>query len=146
MSMWRWPVTVTTRFRSLTCPCDADLSPWRPVFGPWHVHVTLTCHRDDPFSVRDMSMWRWPVTATTRFRSLTCPCKICVARNDTRTGFSPGTSVFHCQYPPVGLLHAHLHRNTVIRRTNGRSLGKLNQSNALSEKGGGTLDFHAILA
>jgi len=41
------------------------------------------------------------------------------------------TSVHPCQYPPMLRTHR---RNTVIRRTSGRSLGTLNKSNDLSEK------------
>jgi hypothetical protein len=41
-------------------------------------------------------------TAEARVRSLVSPCGICCGQSGIRTGFSPSTSVFPCQFHSTG--------------------------------------------
>ena len=97
--------------------------------------------------------WIRPLTAGDRDRSQISPCEMCGEQGGNRTGYSPNTSVFPCQYhsanapysplsvsfrqrsilSPVSIipptLHTHLHRQVALtRRTNERILGTFRQS------------------
>jgi hypothetical protein len=45
---------------------------------------------------------RRPLTAEARVRSRVSPGEICGGQSGTRTGFSPSTSVFPCQFHSTG--------------------------------------------
>jgi len=71
-------------------------------------------------------LWlRWLVNrylaAEAQVRIQAGPCRICSRQSDTKTGFSPNTSVFPCQYHST---HPHLSVGSTSR-TNRRSPGTL---------------------
>jgi hypothetical protein len=51
---------------------------------------------------------RRPLTAEARVRARINPCGICGGQNGTGTGFSPGSSVFPCQYHSTVALQTHI--------------------------------------
>jgi hypothetical protein len=69
-------------------------------------------------------------------RSQVSPCGIFGGQSDSGTGFSPSTSVFRRRYHSTIGTHSGISLNTTLfRRTSGRSLGKLQQTNAISNVG-----------
>jgi hypothetical protein len=51
---------------------------------------------------------RWPITAEARVRAWVIPCGIYDEQSGTRTGFSPSSSVFPCQYHSTVALQTHI--------------------------------------
>jgi hypothetical protein len=51
---------------------------------------------------------RRPLTAEARVRSRVNPCGICGVQSGTRTGLSPSSSVFPCQYHSTVALQTHI--------------------------------------
>jgi hypothetical protein len=49
-----------------------------------------------------------PPTAEAWVRARVSPCGICDGQIDTRTGFSPGSSILTCQYHSTVALHTHI--------------------------------------
>jgi hypothetical protein len=72
-----------------------------------HFNTLRTCRWDgSPVNllvsrVIAQAVSNWILTAEDRLRAQVGPCGICGRQSGTGTGFSPGPSVFPCQYHPT---------------------------------------------
>jgi hypothetical protein len=73
--------------------------------------LSNTDNNNVPVSVLDMSqaVSRGPLTAEARVRAWVSPCGIYGRQSGTRTGLSPSSSGFSCEYHFTVSLHAHIH-------------------------------------
>jgi hypothetical protein len=82
----------------------------------------------------------WPVTAEVRFRSHVSPCETCVEQCNTEACLSKSAWGFHSTHA-LNPLHLYI---SLIRWTNGRSLGTLQMLFRKSENIRQKNNFHAL--